>query len=45
MPDLRDRAVRAVGRGGGIAAATRATLANGFLTGVSLPVNGGEYLV
>ena len=46
MPSLKDRAVLVIGRGGGIArAVTLAALTNGFLTGVSLPVDGGEHLV
>jgi NAD(P)-dependent dehydrogenase (short-subunit alcohol dehydrogenase family) len=37
----------AVGEAGGrvVAAAALAALTNGFLTGVSLPVDGGEHLV
>jgi hypothetical protein len=43
MPSLKDRTVLVIGRGSGIAQAI--ALANGFLTGVSLPVDGGERLV
>lgn len=55
MPSLKDRTVLVIGRGGGIARAITlavgeaggrvAVLTNGFLTGVSLPVDGGEHLV
>ena len=41
MTSLKDRTALIIGRGSGIARA----LTNGFLTGVSIPVDGGEHLV
>jgi hypothetical protein len=40
MPSLKDKTVLIIGRGSALA-----VLANGYLTGASIPVDGGEHLV